>query len=87
MTAWDDLKKKGNSDEKLSPIELAIFNLWHETQGFEPQAESAAASLATLQADLTYYKQLYNEVAAKLNTANHKLSQIKDFLRDNHVKN
>jgi archaellum component FlaC len=41
--------------------------------------EQAAEDLAALQTEGKYYKQLYNEVAAKLNTANSKISRIYDI--------
>ena len=42
-------------------------------------AGEAAAELAALRKELEEYKQLYNDVAAKLNTANSKLSRIHDI--------
>ena len=42
-------------------------------------AEKASAELQALQKELAEYKQLYNDVAAKLNTANSKLSRIHDI--------
>jgi hypothetical protein len=50
MTAWQELKARGDSnDAVLSPVELAIYNLWYETSGFESDAERAAEELQYLQ--------------------------------------
>lgn len=76
MSAFEELENKPR--EKRTPLEQCIVDaarLEDERDGDYELMDQAAEELA----DLMEYKNLYNQTAKKLNTANHKLSQIKDI--------
>ncbi len=81
MNKLEELQNKPR--EKRTPLEQCVVDAATfeeaEHDGEIELMEQAAEDLAALQTESKYYKELYNEVAAKLNTANSKISRIHDI--------
>lgn len=74
-TALQNIITKHHEGGKLSQVESAIIRMFDNGQEYK-FLESVANELAELQE----YKQLYNEMAAKLNSANSKLFEISQIV-------
>jgi hypothetical protein len=77
MNKLEELQEKPR--DKRTPLEQCIVDaaiLEDERDGEYDVMEKAAEDLA----ELTEYKTLYNRIAKELNTANHRLSRVRDIV-------